>query len=363
MKGRERCHHASVFPPELRDEIFLHELGNVLNGLQGAAERLRCASPDPEFDRWLRAIEHSGRQITRLADAFLGDASRQWPSPAASDAHDGIELVEQLLIAQSPAAVAGGHCLVLVAGTDVPRRWRCDPCAVRQLLDNLVGNAIRYSTGSEVLVELRRAAEPGGALEIRVSDHGMGVSDGEGLFEPYVSNLHQGAGSGASGLGLYVCDRLARSMGGRIRWRRRKGGGSRFAVLLPGVLPDRASRQASAEFGIFRQVRCRIGLSGSLRRSVCGFLDRMGVRWEEERSESHYDPNELVVLIRQAGQGVLSLEGGYPQPGGPGTSAGDAGGHAVRLLAPPVLESGLGSALLECWLSSGSRFRTGGKPG
>ena len=96
MKGRERCHHASVFPPELRDEIFLHELGNVLNGLQGAAERLRCASPDPEFDRWLRAIEHSSRQITRLADAFLGDASRRQASPKASDSHDGIELIEQL---------------------------------------------------------------------------------------------------------------------------------------------------------------------------------------------------------------------------------------------------------------------------
>jgi signal transduction histidine kinase len=110
----------------------------------------------------------------------------------------------------------------------------CDANKLRQVLVNLVDNAIKYSPkgGS---VEIRLAAE-NGEFRIEVADEGLGIpsSERERIFEKfYRLDPQQSGGVGGSGLGLYICRELVERMNGRLEVDSEPGKGSRFIVALP----------------------------------------------------------------------------------------------------------------------------------
>ena len=123
----------------------------------------------------------------------------------------------------------------------VPARHTGDRLRCRQILYNIVGNALKYTDAGAVHVELRRAEEAGNgadaaggeAIEIAVSDTGIGIPASQlaRVFEPFATIGHPSRSS--SGLGLALCDRLAASMGGRIDVTSEEGRGSRFTLTLP----------------------------------------------------------------------------------------------------------------------------------
>jgi two-component system sensor histidine kinase KdpD len=122
---------------------------------------------------------------------------------------------------------------------------RCDAMLLSQLLDNLVDNALKYSSGPVELVVRRQARLPGEAGEaqvvIAVRDRGEGVApaDRRRVFEVFQRGDAAGAPGAARGVGvgLAVCRAIARAHGGELRLRPRAHGGSSFELLLPLVAP------------------------------------------------------------------------------------------------------------------------------
>jgi len=118
---------------------------------------------------------------------------------------------------------------------DLPR-MRLDASKIEQVLNNLVGNAVKFSPrGSAVEVGLEREGG-GGAVRLYVRDEGPGVPAGEleGLFEPFTRGSARGSeGEKSAGLGLAIVKRIVEGHGGRITVESEPGAGATFAVSLP----------------------------------------------------------------------------------------------------------------------------------
>jgi len=358
MKG-QKGGIPSVAKPENHEIAMLgHELGNVLNGLLGMAELLRDSGLHAEQEQWLKAIEQSGRQLRRLIVSFQSFKGGSGPAACPQISNlDGLALLEQVVISHTPAARANQNRLLLVVEPDVPGRWRCDPCMIRQLLDNLLGNANKFTHSGEVVLEAAVVpgdTAPSNMLELRVSDTGPGIraTDGDRIFDAYErKNGGDGCVDG-NGLGLYICHNIVQLLNGRIDWSSPTGGGSCFDVVLPGVLDTGNGQQSLFPVSLLQQVQCRLKLENPLRRSVANFLTRLGVRWSNNRPAlTGFRENDLEVLISEArmshncGAPALLLTPRAPQ-------GSDRPGH---LLFAPVLESTLGPLLLEMvleWLGA-----------
>jgi len=355
-------------PPYVSDQFVAeigHELGNVLNGLLGMTRLVRDSGLNAEQDRWLKAIEQSGRQLRHLVDAF-----RQGPVPAGGGneyrpaALDGIDLLEQLLLAHAPAALTRTNRLWLAVSPELPRQWVSDARLLRQLLDNLVGNALKFTRSGEVVLKAGVGAggDAGcGTLVLAVADSGPGIQPelGERMFQAY----ERGPASirdesGGCGLGLYICQRIVQTLGGAIEWSAPAGGGARFKVTLPGVLVNAVSQPPIPPGRILRSVECRLELQGTARQSLACCLARLGVAFRSAQAESGpvadqakdwpaRQPDSAPVLIF-----ISELPSGMARRGAPYSlllRAGTPGGGVVgsRRLDQPVLESSLGTVLLE----------------
>jgi signal transduction histidine kinase len=113
-----------------------------------------------------------------------------------------------------------------------------DVAAVEQILFNLVDNACKYAapTATDRIIHLEALPENGRFAMVRVRDHGQGISAeaARHLFEPFNKSAHQAARTAPGvGLGLALCRRLSRSMGGDLRWDSLVRGGACFVLALP----------------------------------------------------------------------------------------------------------------------------------
>ena len=321
--------------------ILNHELGNVLNGLSGMAGLLRDSGLTVEQDRWLEAIEQSGRQMCRIMESTLdyrgdtGDGMGVRPGRMS-----GIGLLEDIMISHAPAALAKGLQFVLVTERELPANWYSDGGLLRQLLDNLVGNAIKFTATGHVI--LRAAVSEGGALELSVCDSGPGVSQPESMFDPWRRGTSASVDHPGSGLGLFVCRRIVESMGGTLAANREPTGGSRFWARIPGMFESH--RFDATGIRSLARMHCRLDLEQPMLESAQSFLDRLGVMCScNDEQPPFIDAFYHEVLIDQAGagSGVTGLGISLSEPG--------TGSPAV-FLATPVLESGLEQALFQLLL-------------
>jgi signal transduction histidine kinase len=137
------------------------------------------------------------------------------------------------VLAAAEAHLPSGVELALIA-PEPPPQVAADPDGLRQVLVNLVENAIKYSPeGGRVELEL---AQSDGRVRFAVRDAGLGIpaSEHERIFEKFFRldpNLSRGVGG--TGLGLYISSEIVRRMGGRIRVASEPGRGSTFSFELP----------------------------------------------------------------------------------------------------------------------------------
>ena len=343
--------------------VLGHELDNVLNGLLGINRLLLESGLSPEQERWSRAIELSGRQLRRLVLAYrtdgeaAGDVEHQRTARGLRKPLDGIELLEQAILCQAPLAARRYNRLVLTVGPEVPPDWRGDVCRLRQLLDNLLGNANKFTNRGEIELHAVRDRATSDLL-LAVTDTGPGVDRDTAprLFEAWERGPQTHRGTvGGSGLGLYVCRQAIESMGGTIRLASPPGGGARFEVRVPGLLP--AGEPAPlAPSGLLLRLNARLDVEGALFHSLAAWLDRLGVRWSSaEKAGATPPPGTLPVRISElppesgrAGPYLLlaPLDGCRPDD------------HARRLRGP-IVGTTLGPALLQMalewlWFRDGS---------
>jgi two-component system osmolarity sensor histidine kinase EnvZ len=203
-----------------------HDLRTPLARLRIAVEML-----PPEADRALvegieRDLDEMGRLISEAVELGRGlTVGRTEPADVSS-------LVTELV----ESARRGGGGVVWVPAPACVREVNLT--ALRRVLDNLLGNALRYGGGRPVTVELTCAAD---AAEVRILDRGPGIpaAEREAVFRPFY-RLEQSRSSdtGGSGLGLAIARQLADSNGWRITLSGREGGGTVASLTLPAVGPS-----------------------------------------------------------------------------------------------------------------------------
>jgi signal transduction histidine kinase len=213
-----------------------HELRTPLAAIYGAAMTLRRADVILDEDQnltLLKVITNESDRLARTVNAIL------WASRLESDAlSTSIESCDPVGLARDVVDAQRIHLpshvrLELAAEPDLPA-VAADPDKVRQVLVNLVDNAVKYSPdGGEVRVEISN--EPEG-IRFAVRDQGLGIPYGEQrrIFDKfYRLDPDMTRGIGGTGLGLYICRELVRRMEGRIWVTSEPGRGSTFAFELP----------------------------------------------------------------------------------------------------------------------------------
>lgn len=233
--------------------MMSHELRTPMNGIVGMAELLKDrVGGDAQAAAWLNTIRQSGETLTVLLSDIL-DISRVDAGEVAFDQRPfrPVELVESLVSLMRVPAAGKGLALEASVAEDVAAELVGDPARLRQVLLNLLGNAIKFTERGRVALEVvARSARPGHArLSFVVSDTGIGIAPEAmaDLFQPFtqvdasVSRRHGGAG-----LGLAIAQRLVEGMGGTIAVASQPGIGSTFTVTLDFAVAEAIGSSAEA---------------------------------------------------------------------------------------------------------------------
>jgi signal transduction histidine kinase len=226
-----------------RDRFFAaasHELGNAVTGARMWA-RLLMQNPPESREQWVAGVrklltgtEHAGRLIDDLlASARLNERRLS----VAASTTDLVDIVTEVIGHVEPEADEAGVGIRVKGPAECV--VRTDPVRVRQILVNLVANAVKFTPpGGRIEVALE-PTEDGGAV-VHVSDEGPGIAadDLDRIFRPFeqVTGIAKGRGSG---LGLPLSRQLAQLLGGALTTTSTPGCGARFSLRLPKVMPER----------------------------------------------------------------------------------------------------------------------------
>jgi signal transduction histidine kinase len=220
----------------LRDDFVSgvsHELRTPLAQIRLLAELLRMGKVPTEGDkdRSLRIIDQEARRLSFLVDSILSFTPSQSAqlSPVSTDVATEIE---EIIGAFAP--LAQGHSVQLTTRLQPGLVAAVDRGALRQVLVNLLDNAVRYGPpGQSVTVT---TASNGDTWSLAVTDEGPGIpaDERDRIFAPYYRMKRDAGGAvGGTGIGLAVVRRLVKEHGGQVHVAAAEGKGARFVVTLP----------------------------------------------------------------------------------------------------------------------------------
>ncbi|MCB1445313.1 MAG: response regulator [Rhizobiaceae bacterium] len=209
-----------------------HEIRTPLSGLLGMGQLLGGTELTPEQANYLDGIRRSGTDLAQLVEDLLDfstlAAGRFHLRPSRQAVRPLVESVVELL---SSRAHAKGIEIAAVIDPGLPDELEFDVARFRQVLYNVIGNAVKFTEQGGVLV---RAARGEDALEVRVEDTGPGMNDGElkRIFGAFEQGDLSRAREGGVGLGLAISARIMAEAGGGISVESAPGHGTAFTIRL-----------------------------------------------------------------------------------------------------------------------------------
>ena len=234
-------------------DVFLanisHELRTPMNGVLGMAETLLDDALEPEHHEAISTIADSARALLGILNDLLDLSKLQAGSIEIREQTCEIGRVAQTLLKlHHERARTKGIELALAIDDDLPSFVRCDPTRLRQVLNNLISNAVKFTENGEV--SLIVAKDGDGFLRFEVRDSGIGIApdDLDRIYDPFtqVDNSSRRRFEGA-GLGLAITSRLVDALGSSLQVESRVGEGSRFWFSIRAPRADAPGpRQVSA---------------------------------------------------------------------------------------------------------------------
>jgi CheY-like chemotaxis protein/nitrogen-specific signal transduction histidine kinase len=218
-----------------------HEIRTPMTAILGYADLLcdRDLLRD-EIETYAATIKRAGAHLLTIINDIL-DLSKIEAGRMTIEriAMSPIELVREVIAVLKPQAVAKGLDLTLSLVGQIPRTIQSDPVRVRQILVNLIGNALKFTERGSVDVVVQLAGGENGEcpqLAFEVRDTGIGMSRFEltQLFRPFTqADASTTRRFGGTGLGLSICHRVAQFLGGEITVRSEADRGSVFTARIP----------------------------------------------------------------------------------------------------------------------------------
>jgi CheY-like chemotaxis protein len=207
-----------------------------MTGVLGMSELLLATPLDERQRGYTHAIQNAGSHLLRLVNDALdiarieaGKLELQWQD------FDLRGLVDEVAGLTAPMAEQRGLTFADEIAPGTPGALQGDPVRVRQILLNLLGNAIKFTERGGVTLRVSPASPQGVRFEITDSGPGINEEQQTRLFQRFeqAEGARTAARYGGSGLGLAICQELALAMGGRIQVRSTPGTGTCFTVELP----------------------------------------------------------------------------------------------------------------------------------
>ena len=231
-----------------------HEIRTPMNTILGMVDVLRDTPLTDRQQEFLRTLELSGEALLALLTDILELSKIESGGvPLALAPYDPVGIVRQVAARLGPQAEAKGLRLTTRVAGDVDHKAHGDPARIRQILVNLLGNAIKFTASGGVRLELSRlpARLTREELLFAVSDTGIGIppEKQQAIFQPFTQlDSSTTRAYGGAGLGLAIAALLAEGLGGRLWLESTPGQGSTFYCAVPrDSRPARASAPAVAD--------------------------------------------------------------------------------------------------------------------
>ncbi len=216
-----------------------HEIRTPMNGVVAMIDLLSKTPLDATQKRYVEIVSRSADILLAVVNDVLDYSKLEAGAMRVeSVACDVRQIVEQLVALMSGAAAGKNIGVCADFAADLPQQVRTDPARLRQILLNLLGNAVKFTDQGAVTIAVETKPTENGRLElaIGVADTGIGIPTE--MLPSLFNRFSQADGSltrryGGSGLGLAIARQLARTMGGDIEVASAHGQGSTFTLRLP----------------------------------------------------------------------------------------------------------------------------------